>query len=126
MDEQPNKLKEIILRRYPSIRVFAREAEIPHGTLVSALNPGIDGMAEGKLEHICRFSDIDAIYLEPISRRETAVSEMEKRLLAYYNRLNDWGRVKVEEYVKDISRIAAYEEKAASHKAKSAISKREQ
>ncbi len=45
MDEQPNKLKEIILRRYPSIRVFAREAEIPHGTLVSALNHGIDGMA---------------------------------------------------------------------------------
>lgn len=51
---------------------------------------------------------------------------MEKRLPAYYNRLNDLGRVKVEEYVKDISRIAAYEEKAASHKAKSAISKREQ
>jgi len=51
---------------------------------------------------------------------------MEKRLLAYYNRLNDLGRVKVEEYVKDISRIADYEEKAASHKAKSAISKREQ
>lgn len=41
---------------------------------------------------------------------------MEKRLLAYYNRLNDLGRVKVEEYVKDISRIAAYEEKAASTK----------
>lgn len=111
MDERSNKLKEIILGRYPSIRAFAREARIPHGTLVSALNHGIDGMAWGKLDYICRFLDIDAASLEPVIRVESATGEMEKRLLAYYNRLNALGRAKVEEYVKDISRIAAYEEK---------------
>ncbi len=47
MDERSQKLKEIILQKYPSIRAFAREAEIPHGTLVSALNHGIDGIAWG-------------------------------------------------------------------------------
>lgn len=111
MDERSQKLKEIILQKYPSVRAFAREAEIPHGTLVSALNHGIDGMAWGKLDHICRFLDIDAIDLEPIRHEEDAASEAERRLLAYYNRLNDLGRAKVEEYVKDISRIAAYKEK---------------
>ena len=125
MDERSNKLKEIILRRYPSIRAFAREAWIPHGTLVSALNHGIDGMAWGKLEYICRFLNIDAVYLEPVSRGDTAAGEMEKRLLAYYNRLNDLGRAKVEEYVKDISRISAYEEKLMADKEKPVISERE-
>ena len=111
MDERSQKLKEIILQKYPSIRAFAREAEIPHGTLVSALNHGIDGMAWGKLDYICRFLDVDAIDLEPARHGKTATSEMEKRLLAYYNQLNDLGRAKVEEYIKDISRIAAYEKK---------------
>lgn len=118
MDERSQKLKEIILQKYPSIRAFAREAEIPHGTLVSALNHGIDGMAWGKLDYICRFLDIDATDLEPVCHVENTASEMEKRLLAYYNRLNDLGRAKVEEYVKDISRIAAYEEKIIVDKSK--------
>lgn len=116
MDERSKKLKEIILQKYPSIRAFAREAEIPHGTLVSALSHGIDGMAWGKLDYICRFLDIDATDLEPVRHEENTAGEMEKRMLAYYNRLNDLGRTKVEEYVKDISRIAAYEAKTAADK----------
>lgn len=116
MDERSKKLKEIILQKYPSIRAFAREAEIPHGTLVSALSHGIDGMAWGKLNYICRFLDIDATDLEPVRHEENTAGEMEKRMLAYYNRLNDLGRTKVEEYVKDISRIAAYEAKTAVDK----------
>ena len=81
MDERSQKLKEIILQKYPSIRAFAREAEIPHGTLVSALTHGIDGMAWGKLDHICRILDINATDLEPVCHVENVMSEMEKRLL---------------------------------------------
>ena len=110
MDLRSEKLKEIILRRYPSIRAFAREVDIPHGTLVSALNHGIDGMAWSKLNQICKYLQIDAENLEPLpeSLKEEQMDAQAKRLLAYYQQLNDTGRAKVEEYVKDISRIERY------------------
>lgn len=110
MDLRSERLKEIILRRYPSIRAFAREVNIPHGTLVSALNHGIDGMAWSKLNQICKFLNIDAENLEPLPEdlQEEQLDEQARRLWAYYRCLNDTGRAKVEEYVKDISRIENY------------------
>ena len=110
MDLRSEKLKEIILRHYPSIRAFAREVDIPHGTLVSALNHGIDGMAWSKLNQICKYLQIDAENLEPLpeSLKGEQMDDHAKRLLAYYQQLNDTGRAKVEEYVKDISRIERY------------------
>lgn len=116
MDSRSEKLKEIILRQYPSIRAFARETGIAHGTLVSALNNGIDGMAWSKLNQICKFLQIDAESLEPLTRMEnsedksTAEGEVDNRnrFLAYYHILNSTGQAKVEDYVKDLARISAY------------------
>lgn len=109
MDVRSERLKEIILQKYPSVRAFAQEAGIPHGTLVSALNNGIDGMAWAKLNRICQCLEIDAENLEPLYKEKSSITDAEKRLLAYYNLLNGSGRAKVEEYIKDISKIAEYE-----------------
>ena len=90
MDRRSEKLKEIILRQYPSIRAFGREAGIAHGTLVSALNNGIDGMAWSKLNQICNFLQIDAESLEPLPdlQDEKDADDNSRRLLFYYNLLN--------------------------------------
>lgn len=111
MQTREEKLKEIILQKYSSVRSFAREVGIPHGTLVSALNNGIDGMAWGRLNAICEKLQIDPVSLEPIAGKKESVSAEEKRMLAYYDLLNAEGKMKVEEYMKDISRIPSYYEK---------------
>lgn len=108
MDVRSEKLKTIILQQYPSVRMFAQEAGIAHGTLVSALRNGIDGMAWVKLNQICQKLQIDPVDLEPIHQSEEAMTAQERRILAYYNLLNDSGREKVEEYLKDIGQIPAY------------------
>ena len=108
MDERSEKLKLIILQQYPSVRMFAQKVGIPHGTLVSALNNGIDGMAWGRLNQICKCLQIDPVSLEPLYQNTDEISENEKRLLAYYHLLNDTGRAEAEEYLRDISMIAMY------------------
>lgn len=108
MDARSERLREIILQQYPSVRMFAQEVGIAHGTLVSALRNGIDGMAWVKLNQICRYLKVDPVTLEPLHQSEGSMTEQEKRILAYYNLLNDSGRNKVEEYLKDIGQIPAY------------------
>lgn len=105
MLNRSDKLKEIILQQYPSIRAFAQEVGIPHGTLVSALNSGIDGMAWGRLNLICEKLQINPGNLEPVCDNVSADTKAEKRLLAYYKQLNAVGREKVDAYMEDISRI---------------------
>lgn len=108
MDERSEKLKAIILQQYPSVRMFAQEVGIAHGTLVSALRNGIDGMAWGRLNQICQKLHVDPVTLEPIHQNEGTITEQERRILAYYNLLNDSGREKVEEYMKDMGQISVY------------------
>lgn len=102
------KLKSAILHHSVSIRAFAREVDIPHGTLVSALNNGIDGMAWSKMKKICDVLQLDPMTLEPLLIDCDEKMENEKRLLAYYSRLNDKGKGKVDEYVKDMCEIGEY------------------
>lgn len=111
MQTRADKLKEIILQQYPSVRMFAQEVGIPHGTLVSALNNGIDGMAWGRLDAICRKLQIDPVNLEPICENSDTNTAGEKRLLAYYDLLNAEGKAKAEAYLKDISMIPMYYER---------------
>lgn len=108
MSERSDKLKEIILQQYTSVRAFAQEVGIPHGTLVSALNNGIDGMAWGRLNLICEKLQINPVNLEPIGMNLDAKTQEQKRLLAYYELLNEEGKRKAESYLKDISMIPAY------------------
>ena len=95
------KLKNAILKDYPSIREFARQSGIPHGTIASALNKGIEGMAWSRVVIICDLLNIDYVTFEP--RIPDNIPEQEKRLLAYYSRLSDVKKNKVIQYIEDIS-----------------------
>lgn len=66
MDSKSEKIKSEILKKYPSVRAFARETGIPNGTIVSALNNGIDGMAWAKVNQICFYLGLDGTTLEPL------------------------------------------------------------
>lgn len=74
MDQKSEKLKNEILKQYKSVRAFAKEVGIPHGTIVSALNNGIDGMALGKMIQICDKLGIDPVSLNPVARKRTAAT----------------------------------------------------
>ena len=90
-----------IYRQYPSVRAFAKACGIPHGTIVSALNNGIDGMAYGKVKKICDTLQLDLNSFEPICEYDFD-DHQKQRLLAYFQRLSDSKKDKVFEYMKDI------------------------
>lgn len=100
LSESTIKIKMLILERYPSVREFARESGIAHGTLVSALNNGIEGMAWSKVIKICDCLNIDYATFEPIVPDK--LNAKQKRLLAYYNLLDSKKQDKVLEYINDI------------------------
>lgn len=96
-------LKNEILRQYDSIRAFAKASNIPHGTIVSALNHGIDGMAYERVIKMCDLLNIDYITFEPRRNDFMNLTKDENRLLAYYDRLSNEKKKKVIEYIKDIT-----------------------
>ena len=100
LSENTLKVKKMILAKYPSIREFARQTGIPHGTIVSALNNGIERMAWSRVVKICDVLDLDCVTFEP--RVPGELSDMERRLLAYYTRLNETKKGKVLQYIEDI------------------------
>lgn len=71
MDDKALIIKNEILKNYKSIRAFAKVVDIPHGTIVSALNNGIDGMAWGKVNKICECLCLDPTTLVPKSQRKS-------------------------------------------------------
>ena len=101
--DKTSHLKDIILKKYPSVRAFANAAGIPYGTIVSALNNGIEGMSYGKVKVICDCLNIDCGTFEPIVTGRESMTGEEKRLLSYFARLDEVKRNKVLEYINDIS-----------------------
>jgi len=101
LSEKTLRIKECISEKYPSVREFARQSGIPHGTIVSALNNGIEGMAWSKVIRMCDCLQIDCVTFEPVEPK--ALDDTHRRLLAYYDRLDDRKKEKVFEYIKDIS-----------------------
>lgn len=101
--DKTEQIKSIILKKYPSIRAFATDSGIPHGTIVSALNKGIESMSYGKVLKLCDTLQIDCGSFEPLNVEATSLNSDEKRLLAYYKVLDDRKRNKVLDYIDDIS-----------------------
>lgn len=48
------KLRNLILDRYPSLREFAKKADIPYSTLMTVLTRGIGGAGFDTVMRICR------------------------------------------------------------------------
>lgn len=89
-EEKTKKLKSIILEQYPSIRAFARASGVAHGTIVSALDKGIDGMAYAKVKRMCECLNVDCATFEPIIyeiSNENHAGPVTNRLLEYSRRM---------------------------------------
>ena len=52
-------LRNLILDRYPSLRQFAKEADIPYSTLMTLLTRGIGGASFDVILQICKTLRID-------------------------------------------------------------------
>ncbi len=53
------KLRNLILDRYPSLRRFAIEADIPYSTLMTILSRDVGGAAFDVIIKMCRYLDVD-------------------------------------------------------------------
>ena len=53
------KLRFMILDRYPSLREFSRQADIPYSTLMTVLGRGISGAGFDLVMKICRSLGIE-------------------------------------------------------------------
>lgn len=53
------KLRNLILDRYPSLRQFALEADIPYSTLMTLLSRDVGGATFDVIMRICKQLDID-------------------------------------------------------------------
>lgn len=108
--DKTQKLKDIILSRYSSIREFAKFVEIPSTTLTSALDKGIGGMAIDRIIKICEILDIDIKTFEPLNTetKELNLTDSETTLLFNYNKLNNLGKDKLIEYSNDLIETPKY------------------
>ena len=52
-------LRNLILDRYPSLRQFAKEADIPYSTLMTLLTRGIGGASFDVILQICKTLNLD-------------------------------------------------------------------
>ncbi|MBQ2775744.1 MAG: helix-turn-helix domain-containing protein [Clostridia bacterium] len=58
------KLRNIILDRYTSLRQFSIEADIPYSSLMTILSRGIGGASFDSIMHICKVLNIDPFDFE--------------------------------------------------------------
>ena len=54
------RLRNMILDRYPSLREFAKQADIPYSTLMTVLQRGIGGAGFDTVMRICKALDVEA------------------------------------------------------------------
>ncbi len=104
------KLKNIILSRYGSIREFSKIVGIPSTTLTSALDRDIGGMAVDRVIKICDSLDLNVKTFEPLDThsKESILSKEESMILFNFNKLNDLGKNEANKRVAELTEIAKY------------------
>lgn len=110
--DKTQKLKELILKEYGSIREFSKFVNIPSTTLTSALDKGIGGMAVDRIIKICEALNIDIKTFEPINDSNVTYlhSKKETILLEHYNKLNEKGKDEAIKRVSELTEINKYTE----------------
>lgn len=107
--DRTNKLKEIILNRYGSIREFSKIVEIPSTTLTSALDKGIGGMAVDRVIKICDILNIDIKTFDSLESSNISHSfEDESLLINNFNKLNKIGKLEAIKRVSELTEINKY------------------
>ena len=54
-------LRNLILDRYPSLRQFSKEADIPYSTLMTILSRGVGGASFDAVIQICKKLGVDPV-----------------------------------------------------------------
>ena len=57
--KREQKLRNLILDRYPSLRQFAVEADIPYSTLMTLLSRDVGGASFDVIIRICKQLEVD-------------------------------------------------------------------
>lgn len=111
MDTIENKLKELILTKYKSLREFTLKIGMPYSTFDTILKRGVDKANIINILKICNELNISAdrlangiIEYNNIQKDIPSInlSKEETTLLENYNKLNDVGKNKVVTYTKDL------------------------
>ncbi|MBS6562011.1 MAG: helix-turn-helix transcriptional regulator [Staphylococcus sp.] len=101
------KLKDFILSKYKSIRIFSKESNIPYTTIVSILERGINRASINTIMQICDFLniDIDMLVNNEIVEKNTINDEYIKSITLKIGKLNNEGKRKIDEYINDLLKI---------------------
>mgnify|MGYP004547764115 FL=1 len=112
------KLKELILANYKSIRAFTVAASIPYSTVDNIFKRGIGGTAVTTVVRIC---DLLGITVEGITHgiiepkeNSAQLTPAQAKLLGSFDQLNDEGQIKAVEYVEDLVLTGPYKKCPAS------------
>ena len=62
--ERELRLRFVILDKYPSLREFSRQADIPYSTLMTVFKRGISGAGFDLVMKICRTLGVDPKEME--------------------------------------------------------------
>ena len=112
------KLKELILANYKSIRAFTVAASIPYSTVDNIFKRGIGGTAVTTVVRIC---DLLGITVEGITHgiiepkeNSAQLTPAQAKLLDSFDQLNEEGQTKVMDYAEDLCRTGYYKKCPAS------------
>ena len=89
------KLRELIISKYKSVRAFSEEADLPYTTVDSILKRGVEKANVKNIIKLCQVLDIDtdALASGKIEPRhielKIAITPEEKEFLARFRSLND-------------------------------------
>ena len=106
------KLKELILANYKSIRAFTVAASIPYSTVDNIFKRGIGGTAVTTVVRIC---DLLGITVEGITHgiiepkeNSAQLTPTQAKLLDSFDQLNEEGQTKVMDYAEVMSLMATF------------------
>lgn len=107
------KLKEIILNKYKSLREFTMKIGMPYSTMDTILKRGVDKANIINILKICDELDISADKLaigiiESKNSIPQNLSQDETKLLTNYNKLNDIGKKEANKRVAELTCIPMY------------------
>ena len=112
------KLKELILANYKSIRAFTVAASIPYSTVDNIFKRGIGGTAVTTVVRICDLLGItvEGITHGIIEQKENSaqLTPTQAKLLDNFDQLNEEGQTKVMDYAEDLCRTGYYKKCPAS------------
>ncbi len=115
--EKTEIVKKAILEQYRSVSEFAQKCGIPYSSLTSALsrNCGIECMAYDTVIFICSELGLDPINFTPIDIDDNDNDIFKlyntKKVMNAYNSLNNAGKRKIMDLLRDYNRIEDYKNK---------------